>query len=217
MRIEEFEQFRDGVVGVMAFYGKDVSTFALDVWWNALKGFDLSAIREAFNRHLMNPDSGQFPPKPADIVRMLGGGTQDKALRAWAKVDKAIRQVGTYSSVAFDDKLIHRVLHEMGGWIGLGTKHEDEWPFVAKEFENRYRGYAMRGENPEYPPVLIGLAEANNRKEGFEAPLPVLIGNAERAQLVMLGGSNEQIIGFRQATEEVMAGVMALSNKEKAE
>jgi hypothetical protein len=61
------------------------------------------------------------------------------------------------------------------------------------------------------------LAEANNRKEGFEAPLPVLIGNAERAQLVMLGGSNEQIIGFRQATEEVMAGVMALSNKEKAE
>jgi len=77
-------------------------------------------------RHLMNPDTGQFLPKPADIVRMLGGRTLDRALMAWAKVDKAVRQIGTYESVVFDDALIHRVLHEMGGWVGMGQKTENE-------------------------------------------------------------------------------------------
>ncbi len=57
---------------------------------------------------------------------MLGGSTQDAALAAWSKVDRAVREVGPYQSVAFDDALIHRVLFEMGGWIPLGSKTEDE-------------------------------------------------------------------------------------------
>ena len=188
MRTDEFDKFHEGIVGVMSFYGRDVSQFAMDVWWNAMRPFDLPAITEAFNRHLTNPDTGQFAPKPADIVRMLGGRTQDRALVAWSKVDRAVRSVGTYASVAFDDPLIHRVLHDMGGWVGLGQKTEDEWPFVAKEFENRYRGYAMRGETPDYPQELIGIAEAYNGRKGMRSDPPRLIGDRTAAERVMSGG-----------------------------
>ena len=118
--------FCKGLSGVYAFYGKQVSTFAVDVWWQALKAFDLPAVTEAFNRHLVNPDTGQFLPKPADIVRMLRGTTQDSALIAWTKVDKAVRHVGPWCDVVFDDALIHRVLHDMGGWASLGVKNEKE-------------------------------------------------------------------------------------------
>ena len=110
MEIDDFQKFHDGISGVMSFYGKSVSRFALDVWWTALRRFDLVAIVDAFNRHLANPDTGQFAPKPADIIRMLQGSTQDSALRAWAKVDHAVRSVGTYCDVVFDDALIHRVI-----------------------------------------------------------------------------------------------------------
>lgn len=186
---------------VYAFYNREFSEFAGNVWWNAMRPFDASAVQDALGRHCVNPDAGQYLPKPADVVRMLQGSTQDAALVAWAKVDRALRQVGTYQSVAFDDPLIHRVLSDMGGWPPLGTKTEADWPFVAKEFENRYRGYRMRSERPEYPPVLIGHAEAQNARSGFAAPAPVLIGNREQAEAVMLGGTNAPMVEFTRADD----------------
>lgn len=203
MQTDDFQKFHDGIVGVMGFYGKSVSSFALDVWWTALKGHDLAAIVDAFNRHLANPDSGQFPPKPADIIRMLQGSTQDAALRAWAKVDQAVRRIGTYCDVAFDDALIHRVIQDMGGWIALGEKAEDEWPFVAREFENRYRGFRSRNESPEYPASLVGIVTAHNNQKGFKTELPVLIGNEQLAKQVLRGGTDKPALGFKRMSDEL--------------
>lgn len=203
MRTDDFQKFHDGIVGVMGFYGKSVSSFALDVWWTALKGHDLAAIVDAFNRHLANPDAGQFPPKPADIIRMLRGSTQDSALRAWAKVDQAVRCVGTYADVVFDDALIHRVIQDMGGWIALGDKSEDEWPFVAKEFENRYRGFRSRNEYPEYPACLIGIVTAYNNRKGFKTDPPVLIGNEQLARQVLCGGTDKPALGFKRLSDDL--------------
>jgi hypothetical protein len=127
---------------------------------------------------------------------MLQGSTQDSALVAWAKVDRAVRSCGTYNSVVFDDPVIHRVIVDMGGWVLVGGKDEKEWPFVGKEFENRYRGYRMRSETPEYLPVLIGIAEAQNNRMGQKSQPPVLIGNAEQAKRVMLGGADKPLLAF---------------------
>jgi hypothetical protein len=209
MTEHDFKKFHDGLTGVMSFYGKDLSTFALDVWWSALKRYDLPSITSAFNRWLANPDDGQYAPKPAHVIKMLGGCSMDKALQAWAKVDKSIRQVGTYESVVFDDPVIHRVMHEMGGWIGFGQKTEDEWPFVAREFETRYRGYAMRSEMPDYPPVLIGIAEAHNARKALPSEPPRLIGDPKNAEQVMRGGSSTNLIGNTRASAAVMKLVAA--------
>lgn len=180
-------------------YAKEVSPGVIRLWWEAMRPYSLEAFTLAMSRHVQNPDTGQFLPKPADVIRMLGGTTQDKALQAWAKVDRAVRHVGTYESVAFDDPLIHRVLHDMGGWIGLGTKSEDEWPFVQREFENRYRGFSMRGERPEYPARLIGITEADNTIRGRSCTPPRLIGNAEMAAAVLTGGTERSLVGFTVA------------------
>lgn len=206
MQQNDFQQFHDGISGVMGFYGKSVSRFALDVWWTALKGYDLPTVIDAFNRHLVNPDTGQFVPKPADIIRMLEGSTQDSALIAWTKVDQAMRLVGTYPDVVFDDALIHRIIQEMGGWVALGMKKESEWPFVAKEFENRYRGYKARSETPPYPPVLSGIFSSENSMNGYadKTATPTLIGNEQLAMRVMRGGTDTPAIGFRKLNETDM-------------
>ena len=200
MQQNEFDQFAQMLESIAEYCGKPLSPGVVAIYWQGLKDLDLSAIRHALNAHVQNPDTGQFMPKIADVRRMLGGTTQDSALRAWAKVDKALRHVGTYASVAFDDPLIHRVLHDMGGWVGLGTKTEDEWPFVAKEFENRYRGYAMRNESPEYPPLLTGIADADNARRGLQCEPPRLIGDATKAEAVMQGGTSRQLVGFSSAS-----------------
>ncbi len=194
MNVNDFEVFRDVLHGVHDFYDRQPSAFAIDVWWQALQPYDLKAITRAFSMHTVNPDTGQFMPKPADIVRMISGGTNDNAIQAWSKVDKALRSVGVYESIVFDDPVIHRTLEDMGGWIMLGMKSEDEWPFVAREFETRYRGYAMRRECGDYQRVMIGLNEAQNAKNNFKV-LPPLLGlpvqRLNRPELkVLKGGKN---------------------------
>jgi hypothetical protein len=189
------------IADISAFYRKDFSEFSGTVWWEAMKPYDFVAVSEALNRHCINPDVGQFMPFPADGVRMLQGRTQDQASIAWAKVDSAVRKVGTYRDVVFDDALIHRVISEMGGWIQIGSKGNDEWPFVAKEFETRYRGYRMRGENPEFPPVLIGLANSQNAVNGHKGQEPVLIGDTKKAQDVMLLGTDKPLLSMQSLSD----------------
>lgn len=205
----DFDQFSQLLNATADLYGKTMSGMAISLWWNALSQYDLNAVRGGLSRHMQSPDSGQFMPKPADVIRMIGGTTQDGALQAWAKVDAAVRSVGTYQTVAFDDPIIHAVVDDMGGWVALGTKTEHEWPFVAKEFENRYRGYRNRGGADEYPRTLIGIAEAQNSQNGIPSQPPVLIGDTGLAKQVLLGGSDCRRIGVQQLSEQELSAIMS--------
>jgi len=181
MQQSDYDDFKVLLESVTQLYGKLLSSDAIVLWWGALKHYDLPAVREGLSRHIQNPDTGQFMPKPADVVRLIGGTTQDSALQAWAKVDKAARGLGPYVSVVFDDPIIHAVLADMGGWTILGNKTEHEWPFVAREFENRYRSYRTLGRIEHYPPVLTGIADLQNESNGLPVSEPVLIGDKEQA------------------------------------
>jgi len=196
--------FFELIANVYAFYRQDFSEFAGSVWWEAMRPFDLSAVRSAMSRHCVNPDSGQFLPKPADVVKMLSGGTADQAALAWAKVDRAVRSVGTYADVVFDDALIHRCVSELGGWVWLGQQVEDDWPFIAKRFETIYRSFRMRNETPEYQKVLVGIANSQNSREGKQENPPVLIGNPDAAAKVLAGGSTTPLLTTTRGADVVL-------------
>ena len=194
MNQSEFDGFRKLMQGVHDFYGKDLSGFALDVWWGALKNFELQTISQALSLHCQNPDTGQFCPKPADVVRMVGGTTKDAAIMAWNKIMEAVSRAGSYSSVCFDDPIINRCLLDMGGWPYLCAKQMDELPFVERNFCDRYRAYKIRGSTPGHPAYLVGLSEAQNAQGGFRSSPPMLIGNPDSARRVLLGGSEIPLI-----------------------
>lgn len=190
MQTDDFEAFGDLIEQVCAFYEKSCSTFVLDVWWQSLRPYDLAAIRDALGRHSVNPDNGQWMPKPADVVRLIEGSTVDSAMAAWTKVERGMQAVGSYCTVVFDDPLIHAVIADMGGWPALGNKRVEEWPFVAKEFQTRYRGFKGARATPAYPPKLVGIADGNNVQRGYAEMNPVLLGNPEAARRVLIGGDS---------------------------
>lgn len=202
MQVSDQPQFAATLSGVYAMYKSDLSDALISIWWETCKSFDFAAVSEAFTRHCMNPDNGQYLPKPADIIRLLGGTSQDGALVAWAKVDRALRSVGTYQTVVFDDPIVHAVIMDMGGWVSFGMKSEDEWPFVGKEFQNRYRGYRLQGGAREYVKSLVGLAEAQNSQNGMRSQPPVLIGNTPKAMQVLANGADNIAIGWKQMDVE---------------
>lgn len=191
MKPEQFDDFCELLGVVSEQYGKPISAGAKMLYWQGLIDYDFEAVKQGLFRHIRNPDNGMFMPKIADIIKMLQGSTQDSALLAWSKVDKAVRQVGTGVSVVFDDPIIHKVLIDMGGWASFGSKTEQEWPFVAKEFENRYRGFKGRNEVGDYPKILIGHYDAFNAPRGFKASAPELIGDKTKAKQVLIGGNEK--------------------------
>lgn len=205
MQASDKKRFATILTGVAEYYGKELSPAVISLYWQGLMQYDIEAVEKALWDHTQNPDNGQFMPKIADITRTMQGRTQDQAAQAWSKLDRAVRCVGTYQDVVFDDPIIHRVVADMGGWIKFGMMTEDEWPFTARNFENRYRGYKLQGQIPDYAPVLLGMANASNQQLGMRQQPPVMIGNQAAAKAVMVGGTNAPLLEMRPLRVPVLA------------
>ena len=86
MKASDRTEFLRILTTIYTLYRVEYSEAVADFWWNAMQTFEIDSLRGAFQRHSLNPDVGQFIPKPADVVREIGGTTQDKSLLAWARV-----------------------------------------------------------------------------------------------------------------------------------
>lgn len=181
--------FANLLADALAFYRQDLSPFALGVWWQACDGFDLEQVAKALTAHALDPERGQFAPKPADLVRVLRGTQTDRSLIAWGKVLDAIQRVGSYESVVFDDGAIHAAISDMGGWPTICRGNTDDLPFTQKRFCDLHRTYSLRPDL-QYPARLIGEHEASNGLRGYAVAQPLLIGDPKRAQDVQRLGSD---------------------------
>ena len=205
MRDTDFSEFCETLMVTSEVFGKPMSDAAMNFWWTLFKDFELADFSRAMALHVTNTDKGgTFMPKPADIIRLIEGANVDLAAMAWAKVDRAWRTIGHMESVVFDDLLIHAVLSDMGGWAGLMSRNDnDSWPFVAREFEDRYRAYKVMRRTPVYPAILKGMMQIENDANGFSKHNnpPRLIGNAEQAREVLVKGLDAPHSAVAQITE----------------
>jgi hypothetical protein len=129
MRREDYDRFAQMLAAASDLYGKSISGGAMTLWWEALRRYDVADVERAFRAAVSNPESGQFMPKPADIIRAIDGTSGDRSLLAWGKVMDAMRAVGAYNSVAFDDPVIHAVVSDMGGWPKLCREELHRMPW----------------------------------------------------------------------------------------
>ncbi len=190
MKASEKQAFAQYMMGIGEIYNQNVSKQKVSLYWQLLSQYVWEDVKTALDAYMLNPDSGQFMPKPADVVKWLSGNTQNQALLAWTKVANAISHVGPYQTVVFDDAKIHVVLADMGGWIKLETLTLDAQPFVAKEFQVRYQQY-VRQPPTTYPKKLLGKTEGQNMLHGLPIPNPVLIGEQDLAEKVYLSGGED--------------------------
>lgn len=193
MQIVDIKKFQALMYGIGEYYNREISEMLMEIYWEGLKQHEYEAVSRAAQLHMKNPEGGQFFPKLGDFNRHLTGSNQDKALQAWAKVDKAVRTIGPYRSVVFDDPVIHAVIADMGGWIGLGNcSEETEWPFRQNEFAKRYRGIMDRGGVESYLAKLTGIADMHNRTIGKQNEHEtVLLGDQEKAMAILQNGASD--------------------------
>ena len=172
--------FVELMVQIGELYKQPMQEILLEIYWRALQRFELAEIKRALQAHVNHPDIGQYMPKPADIVRQLEGSVQTQALRAWSTVVRTIREVGGYSSVVFDDPLIHAVITDMGGWTSLCQTLIKNLPFREQDFVVRYVGY-MHCPPHSYPRALTGMLVEKNKPSASHRDTPVCIGEQHKA------------------------------------
>lgn len=205
------EAFVRLLADAMAFYRQDVSTFAVSVWWAACERFDLAQVRRAFTAHAMNADSGQFAPKPADLIRVLEGTSTDRAAVAWGKALDAAGRVGAYTDVVFDDAAIHAAVEDLGGWPKFCRTEAKDLGYLQLRFCELHKAYTGRGEF-DYSRVLPGDRSPDDvyTKRGLPPPRPAVIGDVVRARAVMLGGqqAGKTAISFHDVANRAVGGLL---------
>jgi hypothetical protein len=177
MNMEQKTDFYLLVSDALGYWKQDVSEFALSVWWNGCKGFDFDQVARALSEHATDPDKGQFAPKVADIVRILGGTRTDRSLLEWGRVHTAMSSVGAYSDIDFADPATHAAIRDMGGWPKICRTNIDELSYLQHRFCELYKAYDGREVEQVH---LIGDRSPNEMyaKRGLQAPKPVLIAGA---------------------------------------
>jgi hypothetical protein len=193
--------------------GAAMTPDVIELWFEGLMQFPLEDIATALNRHVFDPDQGKFQPKPADIVLHLAGGSATRSLRAWTKVEKAVRVVGHYRSVCFDDPIINKLIDDMGGWVKLAsTETVEDLKFRGLEFQKRYTGLMQTGGvGTDYPPYLPGAAESHNAVEGMQVDPPALIGDPMAAAKIMHNGNGSTAL--RVTSSNVKALTASVTKK----
>lgn len=167
---------------------KQVPAETVIIYFEGLREFSLEAVLRAMREHTSTPVRCKFWPKPGCIKELISGSRATEALRAWAKVERAIRSQGRYRSVAFDDGLIHAVIDEIGGWVKLcEVQSEKDLEFVRQGFCKRYE---VTGYDTSFPAVLLGVLDSEAVRDGRAKGAPMLIGEASRAQEVIRVGAS---------------------------
>lgn len=193
MKSSDRQRFAALMAQASETYAKPLTEGGLTLWWTLMRDHTIDDVERAMHAHMLDPERGRFLPVPADLVRIIEGSGGDRAALAWTKVREAIRSIGPYRSVVFDDPVIHAVIEDMGGWIRMGDMSTEEAPFRGKEFSDRYKAYAMRRQAPQHPPMLCGEHDLANRVKfpGAVNP-PVLVGDVQRARAILEGGASPQ-------------------------
>lgn len=152
----DLQQFAKIMTVLGELYSKPITETLVEIYWRILQKYSIQSIQGAVNVYLNHEEEGRFMPKPADIIRHINEVHKKNAWDAWSKVESAVRHVGRYSCVAFDDPLIHYVIIKMGGWSKMCSHSISHIPTVANEFIENYTLHTK--ETPhDYPKYLRGI------------------------------------------------------------
>lgn len=194
MKTNDIAGFAALMTGLGELYGKAITEAYSEIYWNTLKSFDFADVQRAVKHHVADPEYGRFMPKPADIIRWIEGTQDSKALQAWTKVVLAMRRVGSYNSIKFDDPIIHTVIEAMGGWVQLCMTTNHELSFRAIEFQKHYVGYLLNppktaiphlcGLLPSQSPIQIGFDGKGKKALAYQTSTSDAINDASRSKTV---------------------------------
>ena len=190
MNENDFEQFANSIGTLAELHNKKLSPLLSKAYFKAIASFTIEEVTNAVERAILEL---KFFPKPVELIEFItgkGGDLADIAEVEASKVINAMRDIGAYSTVVFDDPVTMAVIKQgFGGWIKLcadSMEADNKWFRI--EFVKLYKAYANR--NVKDYGKLIGIHEDTNIQGNRLdcVPEPKFIGDRKRAGQVLAGG-----------------------------
>lgn len=182
MTKQDVTKFAEIMAYLGTVFGKELTSVGLTAYFRTMADLSIEQIQRAA-LHLANNRTitGTFP-LPAEFRQALDnldGSVEERAELAWRTLLWSIENVGSYSSVAWDDPHIADTVHALGGWLRVcsadGNLANDEW--LTKNLTWRHKEFIqMYARCAEREPVLMylpGLAELENRDTYPDAVPPI--------------------------------------------
>lgn len=176
-------KFKEFMTIIGELKDKQITPVLSKVYWKALEPFTDDQCQKAFNLIIL---SLKFFPMPCDIIEAIQGKQENQSVLAWIKVIKAIRRIGAYQSVKFDDPVIHSVIEVMGGWPALCFGNADEEKWKQKEFERLYLTMFNLDNHTKYLPGIVEQENSINGKIKYVPEPPILIGEFKETPLKLV-------------------------------
>ena len=180
MKNEDKRAFLDLMRAAGEVYGREVTRPMAAIYFSALANVSIEQVQEAMMAHMQNPDSGQFFPKPADLIKQMTGTTkqqdaviEDRATIAWACIERDIRRIGSYGTLKLDDKQALATIKAMGGWQSICQTETSKMEWKRKEFIRMYEIFE-RTPLEALPSSLPGRIEISEVKQAGPVALDKL-------------------------------------------
>lgn len=174
MRETDRPAFIEAITVLATAFARELSEPLFEAYWIGLRDLTPMAVKEAVGRAI---NTSKFMPPPAELRELAGQMTPtNQAVHAWQAVLKAFATCGYYKSVDFDDPLINATLRNLGGWMRVIERMDEEGDkWIHKEFEATYKAFAATGVSSEMALPLQGFHEQQNVLTGHEVEGPARI------------------------------------------
>jgi len=160
MTRNDFATFSARLVVLAELFDAKFSEGKILLYFEALSDLPLERVIQALDEAARRCS---FMPKPADLRTMAIGDDEQTIELAWMMLRRAMRAVGSYSSLVVSDPVLAEVITAMfGSWPAACAAEfsAEMWASKRKEFGRLYRVMAARGlVGPRY---LAGICEQAN-------------------------------------------------------
>jgi hypothetical protein len=171
MQKHEETEFKEVMIGLGEYYGKEISEALTKIYWYDLKPLTIEQFKQAASQHRLNPDNGQFFPKSADIVKVFTGNSKqqeqrldDTAQMQWLVVLSEMRRIGSHGTLKIEDHQAMAAVKALGGWRFICSQTEAQLVWQHKEFIAAYKNFE-RTDISLLPNKLAGRIELENHKK----------------------------------------------------
>ncbi|MCP4763806.1 MAG: hypothetical protein GY870_18690 [archaeon] len=179
---EERFKFMEAFSAMCLALDKEPTKAFVKVYFDALKEFDIKDVLAAISQSILK--SSWFP-KPVELRSLIGGSNTDNSEIQCAQAFEAVRRVGPYESVVFDDPVTQEVIKQYyGGWPKFCEGDEGEEVFKKNDFKKAYKSFS--NQNRKHYGPLYGISAIGNDSNGIkQKPKIKMIGNPERCKQIM--------------------------------
>lgn len=155
------KEFNEGFLALCEMTDKTPSKPYTKFYYEAVKHLDVKEWEKSI-AHVIQTRKYTNMPMPAEILEHAQGNPEDTALIAIQRLETAMREVGAYDSVQFDDPVLTELVGGYdGGWPGLCQITYDDWKFEKPRLMKLYKALSSRGV-PNNTLRLTGISEIQN-------------------------------------------------------